>query len=337
MSILGNIQGKTGENISTEVLAYFLSAEEGIAPFQRLFFSCVLGSPNSSEELDVQIKTQVDLGHSGIPDLMMLFGNGDTLIILENKLGSYLSGESQLLRYAEAFNKEEFIKKYFSPSRPADMTTRILLFLAPRKTISISRLSTNDACIKKHHLGFTEYLRDNSIKFQTIEWETVIGWLDKRDGLQKELFLFVEDFLSQELTEGEKMALQNPEIPTSLRKLFRNIAAISSEVQAKKWKIGRMTQSYLWYGFNIETDMTRLYFGYSIPLWEECKTPVILQVKETDFILEKELVQARLIKLGFNYRNDNKTLVRPFKIESINNWKKDIFDILESLNNPDKN
>ncbi len=217
------------------------------------------------------------------------------------------------------------------------MTTRILLFLAPRKTISISRLSTNDACIKKHHLGFTEYLRDNSIKFQTIEWETVIGWLDKRDGLQKELFLFVEDFLSQELTEGEKMALQNPEIPTSLRKLFRNIAAISSEVQAKKWKIGRMTQSYLWYGFNIETDMTRLYFGYSIPLWEECKTPVILQVKETDFILEKELVQARLIKLGFNYRNDNKTLVRPFKIESINNWKKDIFDILESLNNPDKN
>jgi hypothetical protein len=333
MSVLGNIQGlQSAENISTEIVAYFLSPEEGIVPFQRLFFSHILGSPSSSKELDIQIRTQVDLGKTGIPDFVLLGGDGKALVILENKLGSYLSGETQLLRYAEAFKKEREIKLYFNYSlkRSSAVSKRVLVLLAPKKALEISMLTTDEAFKKRYHTGFRKYLDENEIEFRTIEWEKVIGWLDKRDSFQNELFRFVEDFLSLELTEGEEMALQDPEIPIGLQKLFRNISAIANEVAAKKWIIGRMTQSYLWYGFNIETDLTRLYFGYSIPLWLEFGTPVILRATDTEFKLDRNLVSNRLIENGFVYGKGNQ-LIRAFKIESMDCWKRDLLDILDKL------
>ena len=179
MGVLEDIQGKTGEDVSTEILAHFLSQEEGIAPFQRLLFSHILGRSLSSEELDLQIRTQVDLGNIGKPDLVMLLGNGETLVILENKLGAYLSGETQLLRYAEAFKKEKEIKRNFSLSISADVNKKVLAFLAPRKAIDISLLVTDNVLKKKCQADFKTYLHDNNIEFRTIEWEQVIGWLDK--------------------------------------------------------------------------------------------------------------------------------------------------------------
>ena len=242
-----------------------------------------------------------------------------------------MSGDSQLLRYAEAFKKEKEIRRYFSVSMSAAVNRKVLVFLAPRKSIDISLSITEKAFKKKYHSGFKEFLNDNRIEFQKIEWEKVIGWLDKKDCFQNELFRFVEDFLSLELTKGEAMALQDPETPLGLFKLFRNILAIANEVSAKEWKIGRMTQSYLWYGFNIETGMTRLYFGYSLPLWPEFGTPVILQAKPADFKLDdKNLVLSRLTDNGFKFGKGDK-LFRPFKIETIDNWKKELFEILDSL------
>ena len=126
------------------------------------------------------------------------------------------------------------------------------------------------------------------------------------------------------------MALQDPEIPSSLFKLFRNIATIANEITAKQWKIGRMTQSYLLYGFSIETDLARLYFGYSLPLWSEFRTPVILQAVPSDFKLDKNLVVGRLTEIGF-ISGKNDRLYRPFRIETMNSWKKVLSDILNNL------
>lgn len=328
MSVFKNVQGKLGENISTEILSYLISSEEYFVPFQRLFFNNVLCKPSSTFELEVVARTQVDLGEMGKPDLILV--TGDAIVILENKLGSYLSGENQLLRYAEAFSKEKAIKKYFSLTHSAEASKHILLFLAPSKALEYSIAITERECGKQYGKKFKEFLQEKGIEFKKIAWETVIGWLDKADSLQNELFLYVEEFLNLELTKGERMVLQNPELPTSLLKLFKNIENIANDVSAKGWKISRMTQSYNFYGFYIETESFKLYFGYDLPKWEDFNTPVFLLTKESWFKTDKALTLSQLSENGFIHAKDH-SFVLPFAIESISTWKKDLLELLAKL------
>ncbi|MCG7853432.1 MAG: hypothetical protein MIO92_13000 [Methanosarcinaceae archaeon] len=328
MSVLNNLLGKRSEDLSTEILAYLLSSKKRYVPFQRLFYNLIGIGPLSAAELEVQAKTQQRLGDKGIPDLIIL--TADSIILLENKLGAYLSGDNQLLLYSEAFNMEKKLAEAFYLKNLLHVHKKILVFLAPSKSMEISRIVTDKACEQKYKTKYEDFLISRNVIFRSISWEMVIGLLDRMDSLQDELFLYVQDFLNIELTKEEKMILQNPDIPAGILKLFNYVENIASELPSMEWKIGRITQSYYYYGFNLDSKRFKCYFGYMLPLWEDFKTPIFLMVRDEWIKGEIESAKALLIENDFVPGKDH-GLVRPFKIDSIAVWKKDLIDILGKI------
>ena len=89
MSIFDNVSGLKGENISTELLSYFLQKENQFIPFQKLFYLKIFNIPVDSKTLNAEVITQSQF-FNGRPDFLCL--TNDSLIVFENKLGSFLSG-----------------------------------------------------------------------------------------------------------------------------------------------------------------------------------------------------------------------------------------------------
>ncbi len=90
MSIFKRTNNLSGENTSTEILAYFLEVGNDFIPFQKLFLQKIFDKPLSSGQLNLEIYTQLSFV-DGRPDL--IFITKDSLVFVENKLGSYLSGD----------------------------------------------------------------------------------------------------------------------------------------------------------------------------------------------------------------------------------------------------
>jgi hypothetical protein len=141
----------------------------------------------------------------------------------------------------------------------------------------------------------------------------------------------VKDYINQELTQEEKMILQNPQIPSAINKLFNFIDELRNHVSANKLDVGRMTQSYNYYGFYIEAEKIRLFFGYFLPLWENFKTPIFLHILE-DWIKENNKDNIKkILKDNFFIFEKGHHFIRPFKIDSIESWKDELIDILQLI------
>src|SRR3954451_9886649 len=96
VSVFSRTIGLRGEDTSTEVLAHLLSPETLSVPFQKLFFLKICQTAQSSADLNAELVMR-PVCPGGIPDALIL--TEDSLILLENKLGSPLSGVDQLVRY----------------------------------------------------------------------------------------------------------------------------------------------------------------------------------------------------------------------------------------------
>ena len=110
MSLFNNIDGKCGEDITTEIIAWMLRSNNYFTPFQKLFYSRILNRIQNSTQLHAEIVTQPSTV-IGRPD--MIINTLDSVIIIEIKLGAYLSGDDQLLRYCEVFYNESFLNERF--------------------------------------------------------------------------------------------------------------------------------------------------------------------------------------------------------------------------------
>ena len=329
MSLFNYLPGKSGEDVSTEILAYFLSSKERFFPFQRLFFSRILNSRLSSTQLDAETQTQATF-KAGRPDLIIL--SREAMVVLENKLGAYLSGDSQLVTYCKAFEDNSYFKNYFPLIDIEVSRKKFLVFLAPQKIVGLSISASDKACKKEMGISFKDFLKEKDIAFVPLPWEELLDYLDLTDSLQNELYLFVRDYINQELIQEEKMVLQNPQIPSALTKLFKFIDELRNEVYAKGWKVSRISQSYLYYGFYIEPEkIENLYFGYFLQLWENYKTPIFLQVhKESIKNMDKDSTEKTLIDNSFVHDRVHH-FIRPFKIDSIESWKDELTGILRVL------
>ena len=93
MSIFQRTNNLNGENISTEILAYFLEVGNNFITFQKLFLQKIFGEPFSSGQINLEIHTQISFS-GGTPDLVMI--TNDSIVFIENKLGSHLSGEDHM-------------------------------------------------------------------------------------------------------------------------------------------------------------------------------------------------------------------------------------------------
>jgi hypothetical protein len=132
MSLFKRFPGRSGEDISTEILACFLSSEDRYIPFQKLIFNRIFNVPSSSIQLQVETHTQATF-KSGRPDLIIM--TREAIIVLENKLGAYLSGDSQLISYCKVFEDSSTLKDYFRLFDIRKVKKKVLVFLAPRKII----------------------------------------------------------------------------------------------------------------------------------------------------------------------------------------------------------
>lgn len=326
MGLFRNTGGRTGEDIATEVVSYMLGSQQAYIPFQKLFFNRVLQKPKSSAELQVKTTTQLPSGH-GRPDFIILAGN--SLIIVETKLGAYLSGDDQLARYCNIFQEAKLLRDSLD-IEPDMIASRVLVLLAPRRTIELSQLATDKYCRQESGVDFQQWRNQQRIEFVELAWEDILTDLDDRDSLQHELFLFVRDFINQELNEDEKMILKEKNVPAALNKLFNTIADIRDHLFAQGFGRGRMSQSYNYYGFEVKTEAFTSWFGYFLPIWEKYGTPVFLQVQESLIKKEKDEILRKLRGYGFE-KDEQEQFVRPFPVDSIDSWKQDLVGLLSQL------
>jgi hypothetical protein len=124
MSLFRNVSGRIGEDIATEVVSYMLASNQDYIPFQKLFFNRVLSNPASSIQLQAETITQPSF-EFGKPDFIV-WAN-DAIIVGETKLGAYLSGDNQLIRYCEVFHRTDLLRNYFPFLEPDKLTKKILM------------------------------------------------------------------------------------------------------------------------------------------------------------------------------------------------------------------
>ncbi len=326
MSLFNNVSVRSGEDIATEVISYMLASRQEYIPFQKLFFNRILKKPLSSSQLQVETVTQATFEY-GRPDLIIL--TNDTLIVVETKLGAYLSGDDQLIKYCNVF-KDKMLRAFFPFIEFESITKNILIYLAPRSTVDLSIAVCNRLSKRENGRDFIKWCTQQHIDFIPLFWEEVLSDLDTKNSVQNELFLFVESYIYQELNEEEIMILKDENVPNALNKLFNTIYDIRNYLASKKIKIGRLGQSYNYYGFQIESETLSSWFGYFLPIWEKYKTPVFLQVREEWIKGEKGEVLKKLKKLGFSQEPEQEFIL-PFSIDSIGTWKEDLTKIISNL------
>ena len=330
MSIFNKTNNLSGENTSTEILAYFLEVGNNFIPFQKLFLQKIFDKPLSSGQLNLEIYTQISF-IDGRPDLILIIN--DAIVLIENKLGSYLSGDNQLFRYSKILNDLRNHQDIFRLSSIFDINkieNKFLVLIAPQNIISASERLTNEIVASDKNLSFKQYCSDRKIIFKTISWEDILQDLDLSNSLQNELFLYVRDYINQGLTMEEKSILANDNFPVALDKLFNLMFSIRDSVNVQSFKVGRMSQSYKYFGFYIEHQSLSLYFGYFLPLWGQFKTPIFLQIRES-YIKNNNAVILKFIKDNSFLRDSNHEYILPFKIEECENWVSGLNGILEGL------
>ena len=321
VSVFSKTIGLLGEDTSTEVLAHLLSPESLSVPFQKLFFLKACGTPKSSSDLGVVITTRT-VCRGGTPDALIL--TKDSIILLENKLGSPLSGEDQLVRYIKILESDAWVADAFTKFDLASIKQRVLVFLAPRVTIGASLKATAKTSGKDLDVLCTEA----SIALVPIEWEDLIRDLDDGNPLQRELRLYVQDYLEQELTMHERDLLADRNVPTALEKLFKKVMTIRDSMDVDGFKQGRMGQSYNYFGFSAEHKNITLWFGYSLPEWSNHSTPAVLQLRKQWIKGAEEPVMAVVKEYGF-MRDEKAEWILPFQAAAIEQWEGRLREILE--------
>jgi len=330
MSVFRRTNGLTGENTSTEILSYLLDplntglVGSSFVAFQKLFFNRLLGRPLDSQSLQVEIHTQ-----SGFlkdrPDAALVAD--DALIVIENKLGSYLSSNDQLLRYAGMFDRLTEFRKVFPLLQPDRIKAKVLVFLAPSRALELGVHTTEEQLSDE---TFPAYCKERGIRFLPLAWEDLLTDLDRSNALQNELYLYVEEYIDRELTMKELELLRNMNVPSALEKLYSLVAQIQGHVQTKGFQPSRIGQSYLFYGFTTELGSASLWFGYSQPTWLRYETPVIAQLRESSLKCEKGPVLDCIRDTGFK-QDAELEYVLPFGLDDVANWSNKLVSVLEAI------
>ena len=126
------------------------------------------------------------------------------------------------------------------------------------------------------------------------------------------------------------MILKDENVPIALSKLFNTINDVRNHLSTQGIKVGRMGQSYNYYGFLIETEALSCWFGYFLPIWDKYKTPIFLQVRQEWIKSEKAEVMKKLKKLDIKPEPEHE-FVLPFSIDTIAAWKEELTQLLKNL------
>src|ERR1051325_3105902 len=332
LGVFSRTIGLRGEDAATEVLAHLLSPETLNVPFQKLFFLKICQIAKSSADLNAEFVMR-PVCPGGTPDALIL--TEDSLILLENKLGSPLSGVDQLVRYVQILRTNDGMAAVFPTFEADRIRRRILVFLAPRGTIGVSLHATARYAFETTKQHFDALCKDGGIVLLPLAWEDLIVDLDDSNALQRELRLYVQDYLEQELTMREKEVLTDTNVPAALDKLFKKLTTMRDSLSAEGFVPGRMGQSYNFFGFNATHERVTLWFGYALPQWATYGTPIFLQLRKKWIKTDEEQVLNIARENGF-IKDESLEWIVPFQISQVEKWDVLLRDVLTKFAVPSR-
>ena len=111
----------------------------------------------------------------------------------------------------------------------------------------------------------------------------------------------------------------NKTIPDTIEKIIIIVEKIRNILQNNGLSVGRMIQSINYYGFFIENDSFKVWFGYALPWWNKVNSnisPLFMQIKpewnrEVEF---NDNFNKTLKELGFILLEDF-DWIKPYPIE----------------------
>lgn len=330
MNLFKLIENQKGENLSTEILGFLLSKKAGSEKFQKYFVKSTIDIDLTSSDLLIEYYTQITFKDKSRPDLL-IFTNKD-IIILENKLGSYLSTDDQLIRYSKISVDE--LKSRFSMYPEINIQSFIgniyLVFLAPKHIAEKCEIDTaNFLKIEKNNLS--EHFRKSSkIKYRKVYWEDIRENLCDNNPIELEFKDFLNIYLEDNITEMDIEILSNKNTPNSIIKIFNRIYQIQDGIDAPGITIYRRSQSLYSYGTYFSGNGYNFWFGYNLNLWEKYQTPVFLQLHTNKNTISDDVLNY--LKINFKIeQKENYNYVMAFTLPNIENWLNILNIILKEL------
>ncbi|MBI5403382.1 MAG: PD-(D/E)XK nuclease family protein [Ignavibacteriae bacterium] len=275
--LLINIAGLSSEDLTTEVLRIILT-DENYAVYQRLFYNYFFGDNinKSTKELKYEIITQKSF-FEGRPDIIIEGGN--EIYIIENKFYAGFSQGDQIKRY------KDIINRYYKEFQRKEV---LLLTTDGRKKF------------------YEELLNNDGISIRFLSWNFLLDLFYSNDFLISALsnYIYYNFILQIEFSKKELEMLNTTEIPNTIDKLLKVVDKIKTQLQDIGFKVGRTSQSINFYGYFVENDVMKIWFGYGLLWWQECTkviSPLFIQIRE-DFSpvykFDDNFISV-LLKMGF--------------------------------------
>lgn len=332
MSLFNALLSKKYEDLSTEVLIYLLSKNYSKSEFRNRFLK-LLGIESSNNEFE--FKSQVHTGESGIPDIIGF--NGDTLIIIENKLISYLSGDDQLIKYLNIFDPESanYIMSSFQEYKSDQIKQKIFAILAPKSILPNLLEKTNKYLNDKfdRNISIENYCTVKNVNLiSNMTWQVILDSLNEDLIIEKELKQFVTEYLDFELSqenyeEIKKIGLVKGDLYVKEFKTSLNI--FSQELLENSINTHSIPYAKEDVYFPIELKEDSLaYFGYFNRAHRKCKESVFfLEIKEK---IDCKLFEEANLKY-FSLNGSNPEFFICFDFINRNKWVDDIKRIKEII------
>jgi hypothetical protein len=295
-SIFEFTDGRSSEDLTTEILHYIL-VSEAYAPYQRLFYSRLFPSEGnrSTDDYGFDVDTQVDHTPNGRPDIEIK--NEKNIIIIENKFFAGFSNNDQMFRYFQYLKSDSSYKNKYL----------VLLTIKDRMSYYNQHMVQQFSC-KESYDELMRYFDEHGIEFRNLLWEDILNDFDSHDFLISNFKNYIETkYLTSSTLEDKEMELINSSsVPQIFEKLWSGIDKIRDNLSAEDINVQRMSQSRIYYGFNISENWGNVWLGLYHDFWAIYKTPYLLHIRN-DWIKEEfrnKEIEKKLMEIGFI--NDSK-------------------------------
>lgn len=307
-----SIDGLRSEDLTSEILSYILNKQE-YSVYQRMFYNYLIEKHinKDTQELDFKVTTQVSFPNFGRPDI--LIKNDSDVFLIENKFYAPYSYGNQISRYFKLLQSADF----------DGYKNKAICLL----TIE-SRLPHYKKIIEDDIKSLSNI--DRTIKLKYLTWNKLLHLFKSNDFIIGNLsnYIYRNFLIDITINEKEMKILKDISTPQAIQKVFDIISRIRSNLNNEGFSTGRMSQSIIFFGFNIELLKCTVWFGYFFTAWQddsfmEC-TPIYMQIK-AEWVHSKIVnlnLEKTLRKNGFIKDKSNEWM-RPFKVE--------LFDQAENL------
>lgn len=284
--------GISGEDLTTEILRIILTEEE-FAPFQKLFYNRFLSKKEfkSTHEFIFEVQSQNSF-EEGRPDLLIY--NDNEVYCLENKFYAEFSSEDQLFRYRNLLRDN---KKFI------DCEIKKVFLLTVKK-----RQSYYESLVEELLKRLPDGEKKFSDLFYFIFWEDILELWKSDEYLVNALNDYIYHFYIKEINFSSEdiVLIKDKNIPNLLEKLYQLTNQVRNEIAQRKFQPTSISSSYQWWGFYIDLDNVKAWFGFGLNLWKMEKnfiSPFGIQIQKNSIPSTFDLDKMRndLESLNFEY------------------------------------